>query len=314
MEEVEILKPEPRRINLKINFKRVFLAVLVIVLISDALAGAYYFYNLYKKFQKTRNDFATSTTAYESRVKQLTNSLTVSQQENASMTAVLTEAQRQNLDLENEQEINQSQINTLTKLTTIDPQLLIKYSKIYFLNENYVPASLANINATYSIDPKKNLQILDKVDPFLENMLRDSNAANVPLRVDSAYRSFAEQKTLKSNYKIIYGAGTANQFSADQGYSEHQLGTTLDFTTPVIKGALLSFAKTTAYTWMNDNAYKYGFVISYPKTNTYYEYEPWHWRFVGRELATFIHDADNGEYFYQLDQRLIDTYLVKIFD
>ena len=113
---------------------------------------------------------------------------------------------------------------------------------------------------------------------------------------------------------MTYGSGTANQFSADQGYSEHQLGTTLDFTTPVIKGALLSFAKTTAYTWMNDNAYKYGFVISYPKQNTYYEYEPWHWRFVGRELATYLHNIDNGGYFYQLDQRFIDTYLVKIFD
>jgi LAS superfamily LD-carboxypeptidase LdcB len=284
----------------------------VIVLISNAVSGGYYFYSLYKEFRKTRSDFVASTTAYENKIKKLTNNLTASQQENANMSAILTEAQKQNLDLENEQEINQSQIDTLTKLTTIDPQLLIKYSKVYFLNENYVPAGLVNINIIYSIDPKKNLQILDKVDPFLENMLQDANAANVPLRVDSAYRSFAEQKTLKSSYKMTYGAGTANQFSADQGYSEHQLGTALDFTTPVIKGALLSFAKTTAYTWLNDNAYKYGFIISYPKANTYYEYEPWHWRFVGRELATYIHD--NGTYFYKLDQRFIDTYLIKIFD
>jgi D-alanyl-D-alanine carboxypeptidase len=143
-------------------------------------------------------------------------------------------------------------------------------------------------------------------------MLNDANASGISLRVVSAYRSFAEQKTLKSSYKMTYGAGTANQFSADQGYSEHQLGTALDFTTTAIKGAYPSFAQSTAYTWMNANAYKYGFIISYPKENTYYEYEPWHWRFVGVALATYIHD--NGTYFYKLDQRLINTYLVKIFD
>ena len=309
MEGIEITKPKIK--IKKLNVTRILLVVLGVVLILNIFFSVYY---LYKKIQKTRNDFITNATALQNKVKQLQSDLTASQQENANMTSVLTEAQKQNIDLENEQEINQGQIDTLTKLTTIDPQLLIKYSKVYFLNENYVPAGLVNINSIYSTDPKKNLQILDKVDPFLENMLRDANAANVPLRVDSAYRSFAEQKTLKSNYKMTYGSGTANQFSADQGYSEHQLGTTLDFTTPVIKGALLSFAKTTAYTWMNDNAYKYGFVISYPKQNTYYEYEPWHWRFVGRELATYLHNIDNGGYFYQLDQRFIDTYLVKIFN
>ena len=307
-------KPEQIPKEKKGKLKKIFKIIGAVIVLAAISYGIYYSYGLYKKLQKTRSDFSVSTTAYQNKIKQLTDSLTTSQQENENMTSVLTEAQKENLDLQNEQEINQSQIDTLTKLTTIDPQLLIKYSKVYFLNENYVPASLVNINTIYSIDPKKNLQILDKVDPFLENMLRDANAASVPLRVDSAYRSFVEQKALKSNYKMIYGAGTANQFSADQGYSEHQLGTTLDFTTPVIKGALLSFAKTSAYIWLNDNAYKYGFIISYPKQNKYYEYEPWHWRFVGRELATYLHDVDNGEYFYQLDQRFIDTYLVKIFD
>lgn len=304
----EIIKPEPK----KKRFKKIFIVAGGIVVLAGISYGVYYGYNLYKKLQKNRNDFSASTVAYENKIKILENNLATSELENVNIVAVLTDAQKKNLDLENEQQMDESQIDTLIKLTTLDPELLKKYSKVYFLNENYAPANLVNIDPIYSIDPKKNLQILDKVDPFLENMLKDANAANVPLRVDSAYRSFAEQKTLKSNYKMTYGAGTANQFSADQGYSEHQLGTTLDLTTPTIKGALLSFAKTTSYAWLNDNAYKYGFIISYPKTNTYYEYEPWHWRFVGTELATYIHD--NGTYFYKLDQRFIDTYLIKIFD
>jgi LAS superfamily LD-carboxypeptidase LdcB len=295
----------------KSRIKKILIVIGAVIILAGIGYGVYYGYNLYKKLQKTRSDFSAGTAIFQNKIKQLENDLIASEQENADMNAVLTEAQKLNLDLESEREMDKSQIDILTKLTTIDPELLIKYSKIYFLNENYVPVSLVNIDAAYSVDPKKNLQILDKVDPFLENMLKDANDNNIPLRVESSYRSFAEQKALKTGYKVIYGIG-ANKFSADQGYSEHQLGTTLDFTTSIIKETLLSFAKTTAYTWMNENAYKYGFIISYPKENKYYEYEPWHWRFVGRELATYIHD--NDKYFYELDQRFIDTYLIKIFD
>ena len=69
---------------------------------------------------------------------------------------------------------------------------------------------------------------------------------------------------------------------------------------------------TLAYTWMQANAYKYGFELSYPKANGYYVYEPWHWRFVGVELATKLYN-DHAN-FYDLDQRTLDTYLIKIFD
>jgi D-alanyl-D-alanine carboxypeptidase len=117
---------------------------------------------------------------------------------------------------------------------------------------------------------------------------------------------------LKSTYSVTYGAGTANRFSADQGYSEHQLGTTLDFTTPATGLVFSKFEKTSAYAWLAENGYTYGFVLSYPKNNTYYQYEPWHWRFVGRGLAAKLH-AD-GKRFYDLDQRDIDSYLISFFD
>ncbi|HEY4526280.1 MAG TPA: M15 family metallopeptidase, partial [Candidatus Paceibacterota bacterium] len=130
--------------------------------------------------------------------------------------------------------------------------------------------------------------------------------------VNSAYRSFDEQLALKGQYSVSYGAGTANQFSADQGYSEHQLGTTLDFTTTGLSGGLAGFDQTPAYDWLEKNAYKYGFVLSYPEGNQYYMYEPWHWRFVGEDLADDLHDS--GRNFYDMDQRDIDPYLANIFD
>jgi D-alanyl-D-alanine carboxypeptidase len=110
---------------------------------------------------------------------------------------------------------------------------------------------------------------------------------------------------------MTYGTG-ANKFSADQGYSEHQLATAFDFTTPEIHDMIIGYDKTAAYTWMTANAYKYGFILSYPPHNSYYVYEPWHWRFVGIALATYLHNSN--QYFYQLDQRTINTYLVSIFD
>ena len=143
-------------------------------------------------------------------------------------------------------------------------------------------------------------------------MIDAGNASGVNILALSAYRSFGTQAALKNAYKVTYGKGTANQFSADQGYSELQLGTAIDFSTLKTKGALDGFEKTPEYIWLTNNAYKYGFVLSYPKGNKYYEYEPWHWRFVGIALATKLHN--DNMYFYDMDQRVIDTYLANIFD
>ena len=65
----------------------------------------------------------------------------------------------------------------------------------------------------------------------------------------SGFRSFNEQSNLKDNYKVVYGTG-ANKFSADQGYSEHQLGTTVDFTSTDLGAGFNSFAKSKEYEWL----------------------------------------------------------------
>ena len=157
----------------------------------------------------------------------------------------------------------------LTKLSKIDPELLKKYSKIYFLNENYEPKNLTKINKEYLFDPEKPLEIQSQVEPFLNRLMGAAEEAGLDLKITSAYRSFDTQESLKSNYKVTYGSG-ANQFSADQGYSEHQLGTTVDFVTG--SATFNGFEKTEAYNWLKANAYKYGFIISYPEENNYYQF------------------------------------------
>lgn len=203
-------------------------------------------------------------------------------------------------------------VGSLQKLVSIDPEVLRKYSKVSFLSENYKPAHLYAIPQDYIYSNKRGEEFAVEAWPFLKVMMDTAKTNNAAFYVRSAYRSFAEQKSLKSTYSVIYGSGTANAFSADQGYSEHQLGTTADFTVAGSSGRLDGFDKTPAYQWLESNAHRFGFVLSYPKGNTYYIYEPWHWRFVGVKLATYLHTSQKN--FYDMDQRDIDTYLASTFD
>lgn len=234
----------------------------------------------------------------------LEQNLSLTQSEQNTLRGIVANTQQETQSLS-------GTVGTLEKLTYTDKELLQKYSKIYFLNENYVPKNLSTIPAAYTYQGKDDMQIHSSVLPFLEALEGASTDPDFDLRVISAYRSFGTQANLKSSYTVTYGSG-ANSFSADQGYSEHQLGTTVDFTTVKTGTDFNSFDKTSDYKWLVENAYRYGFIVSYPKNNGYYQYEPWHWRFVGVELATKLHNE--GKYFYDLDQREIDSYLPRIFD
>ncbi len=203
-------------------------------------------------------------------------------------------------------------VSTLDKLTRIDEELLQKYSRVFFLNEHYVPSDVVEIPKELRYSEQRSQTIHAQVYPHLEQMLKAAAQNQIQLYVFSAYRPFDEQKALNNQYTVTYGAGTANQFSADQGYSEHQLGTAIDLISPGMNGSLNGFEKTPGYQWMLNNAHRYGFVLSYPKGNQYYVFEPWHWRFVGVQLATYLHDT--GKNFYDMDQREIDKYLVNIFE
>ncbi len=203
-------------------------------------------------------------------------------------------------------------VSTLEKINRTDPELLEKYSRVYFLNEHYIPSSLVKITPEYVYDKQKEVYFHAGVWPFLKNLLDDASASKIGISIVSGYRSFGTQAGLKSYYNFTYGAGTSNQFVADQGYSEHQLGTTADFTDPKLGPAFTDFQKTAASKWLLANAYKYGFILSYPEDNSYFYYEPWHWRFVGIDLALRLHNEAKN--FYDLDQREINKYLVSFFD
>ena len=233
-------------------------------------------------------------------------------EENAGLSTSLSGEKDRNETFQKQIGEISSTVGILEKIKATDKELLQKYSKIYFLNENYIPSKLTKIDTKFLFNKTKETWIHEGVWPHLEDMLNAGAKADINIKVISGYRSFTDQTSLKSVYKTIYGSG-ANTFSADQGYSEHQLGTTVDLDRESTTGTLVtSFGTTKTFEWLKINAYKYGFVLSYPIENKFYQYEPWHWRFVGVELAKRLHD--DGKYFYEMNQREIDKYLANFFD
>ncbi|MBI4136391.1 MAG: D-alanyl-D-alanine carboxypeptidase family protein [Candidatus Vogelbacteria bacterium] len=284
----------------------------ILLAFAGAAYGGYHYYNLLAaEMVQIRSELASTTVELQTRISELQSNLASIQNESAALNEALRGEQEKSGAFEKQIGAISNTVGTLEKLSQTDKELLQKYSKVYFLNEHYVPTNLLAINAKYLYDPNKPLEFHARVWPYLEKLLAAAVADGVSLQIASAYRSFGTQSALKSSYTVTYGAGSANKFSADQGYSEHQLGTTVDLT---IRGAapFTNFEKTAGYKWLTANGYQYGFILSYPKGNAYYQFEPWHWRFVGMALASKLHS--DQAYFYDLDQREIDKYLVTIFD
>jgi LAS superfamily LD-carboxypeptidase LdcB len=204
------------------------------------------------------------------------------------------------------------ELDEFERLNEIDEELLSKYSKVSFLNENYVPSDIDKIDDDYILEGKDDQYFHGDAMRFLERMFDAAERDDIDLKIISAYRSFDEQNELKGQFTEIFGTG-ANAFSADQGFSEHQLGTTIDITTPAVGGTFESFGDTEAFEWLEEHAHNYGFILSYPEDNTFYIYEPWHWRFVGRDLARDL-ERDDERTFYTMDQREINKYLLEFFD
>jgi LAS superfamily LD-carboxypeptidase LdcB len=128
----------------------------------------------------------------------------------------------------------------------------------------------------------------------LRAMTDAARAAGAPIAVASAYRSYATQKITFQGWVNVLGYAKALKVSARPGHSEHQLGLAIDFKSEP-GGAPwngVDWATTPAGAWMKVNAWHYGWIISYPKnklSTVCYAYEPWHYRYVGRELAASIH-------------------------
>jgi D-alanyl-D-alanine carboxypeptidase len=175
--------------------------------------------------------------------------------------------------------------------------LLVLVNKKFQLPTSYspndlVPISNAGIRTTKSGLYVRNIMITD-----LQNMTTEIKNQGIDIAVLSAYRSYQTQQSTY-NYWVNYNGGNtdaADKVSARPGHSQHQLGTAVDFTSSEIGDALgTQFENTQASRWLTQNAWKYGFALSFPKGwehETGFNYEPWHYRYIGRENAQTWHNS-----------------------
>ncbi len=118
----------------------------------------------------------------------------------------------------------------------------------------------------------------------LKRMFAAAARDGVRLETVSGFRSFAYQTHLvREKLRRGMSITKALEINAVPGYSEHQTGCAIDLTTPGVPAADVSFGDSKAFRWMQQHAAEYGFHLSFPRGNEYgYEYEPWHWRYIGR--------------------------------
>lgn len=160
----------------------------------------------------------------------------------------------------------------------------------YRLPEDFVPPDLVPVTEAGfdSQDQVREVMIED-----LAAMRAEAEAAGAPFVVVSGYRSFSYQAQLYLERVAQVGEEEANRRTARPGHSEHQLGTAIDVLDPQGADLTTAFADTPTGRWIADHAHEFGFVLSYPEggiDRTCYDYEPWHLRYVGRDVAAEIHE------------------------
>ncbi len=206
--------------------------------------------------------------------------------------------------------------------TGFDPAYLLLANKSHPLGSGHVPPNLTTL--TCPTNGGKTVELDARAAEALYAMLLEMEADGMTdIKVTSGYRGYAyqsqlftsyvskEMNTISSDARAYFGndyiqanyvsqglrglsredaEAVAASYSARAGYSEHQTGLCIDFVTSDA-GLTLAFENTNAFRWLSQNCYRFGFILRYPADKvavTGYTYEPWHYRFVGREAATEI--------------------------
>ena len=157
---------------------------------------------------------------------------------------------------------------------------LVLVNKFYALPSGIEPKTLVNIEGQ---------KMTQEAADAMKKMVSDLRNEGLKIILQSGYRSEDTQDYLYNRYVKNYGKEEADTFSARPNHSEHQTGLAMDLS---VDGTLSeAFENTEQFKWLNENAHKYGYILRYKKDKVYmtgYTYEPWHYRYVGVEVATII--------------------------
>lgn len=187
--------------------------------------------------------------------------------------------------------------------STSDPSFIepdsiaVMINKQYGLPDNYKPTDLVYPDVRFLFKEKIEKRMMrSEAAKALEEMFAAAEEDGIYLAGVSAYRSQATQTALYNRYVERDGEEKARTYSAVPGYSEHQTGLAIDVSGSDGKCAAEScFGGTKEAEWLAQHSAEYGYIIRYPEGKediTGYKYEPWHIRYVGKEIAAYI--AENG--------------------
>lgn len=185
-----------------------------------------------------------------------------------------------NMDLDKKQYEDMHETINLNKIN-------ILVNKHNYLKEDYVPENLKSLSSTYALS---NMKMVEEAANAFESLSKDASKENYKVIAMSTYRSYEYQVDLYNKYVKSDGKEAADTYSGRPGNSEHQTGLAVDVYNQT--ETYTNFEKTKEYNWMQENAYKYGFILRFPKdkeNETGYEFESWHYRYVGKDIATYIH-------------------------
>ena len=173
--------------------------------------------------------------------------------------------------------------------------LRVLVDRSHALPHDYYPEDLVSLRA-YGLPTLGSGEMLLRRESaeHLSLLVEDAAADGEELVVASAYRSYAHQRTSHARLASIYGTG-AEAMSATPGHSQHQLGTAVDFTNAEASYEVWRrFGRTSASSWLLENAPQHGFVLAYPsgrEAETGYQWEPWHYRYVGLRNARRLEES-----------------------
>jgi zinc D-Ala-D-Ala carboxypeptidase len=181
--------------------------------------------------------------------------------------------------------------------------LCVIVTTAFGLSEHYVPPDLVRLDKylPYTVVYSDQVRVRRPVVEPLVKMIKAMQAAGLKPIVRSGYRSYYDQATARAKWEQQY-PDRADLVSALPGHSEHQLGLAVDFGSPELAEIVgdptieyhTDFDKTSEGLWLAEHAYEYGFTLSYPVDAMVWTglvYEPWHFRYVGVDLSTYLHDT-----------------------
>jgi D-alanyl-D-alanine carboxypeptidase len=187
----------------------------------------------------------------------------------------------------------QSMRKPSSSATTCD-DLGVLVDRSHSLPSEYAPEDLVPLQ-DYGVPAPDSEMLRREAAEHLGRLVKGAAAAGEDLEAASGYRSFEEQRRSHKRLMGVFGA-EAGRMSATPGHSQHQLGTAVDFTNATLGHQITGdFARTSAYRWLERHAWEYGFVLAYPRgkeDETRYEWEPWHYRYVGVENAKRLEESD----------------------